>query len=144
MRPFLAVAFACALAACDTTSAVQPPITAETARANYAAGDAVEVTIANRTNETVGLFFLCTSALERRAGGGWTVVYRPDCSAIFEAATEIEPDSEYVGTLTLPASDVLDVGAEYRFRFSPVYQAASESASPYEAVTSPFVITSDR
>ena len=71
-------------------------------------------------------------------------MHRPDCSAIYEAATEIRPGSEYVGTLTLPMADVLDAGTEYRLRFSPVYRTASESANQYEAVTNPFAITSDQ
>jgi hypothetical protein len=72
-RRLALLAVALLAAACEGSTLPDPFADIETDAAEYAAGDAVEVTITNVSDETI-VGNACPWELQRRTSGGWTAV----------------------------------------------------------------------
>lgn len=85
-----------------------------TDRTEYRAGDPLEITLANGTDQQAG-YNLCVSALDARSGADWVAVQIPLVEACTMELRTLEPGGTANFRHTLPAA--LPAG-EYRVRTS--------------------------
>lgn len=123
------------LGACGPSmqSAPGPGLILEVVPDAVSAGDRVELVLGNGTSGTVG-YNLCTSALERRAGGGWEAV--PSERVCTMELRTLDPGGEDRYSLELPAG--LDPG-EYRFTTAV---EDLDAGSRTDVASDPFVVSS--